>query len=300
MNKQIDLDIQNYNLHDILELFKIEKTNFDEADLKMAKQIVLKTHPDKCNLPSEYFIFFSKAYKTLFSIWEFRQKGNKTNQNTEYLTLDMNEEEQKKLLNNFFDSNKNLKKANQFNKWFNKEFEKNKIHLENEEKGYGDWLKTNDDNEEVKVTNMSMMAEEFERKKSKARALVLHKDIQEISYNNGYNLSVEAPSSFTSDMFSSLPYQDLHQAHTETIIPVTEEDFKLKQKFNTVNEFQSFRNNQDTKPLSEQQALNYLKNRTRSDEENAVKRAYDLARQTEEAQRRQQSFWSNIQLLQNK
>ena len=37
----VDLDINNYNLEDILNLFKIP-VNFDEQDLKRAKQVVLK------------------------------------------------------------------------------------------------------------------------------------------------------------------------------------------------------------------------------------------------------------------
>jgi len=71
----LDLDIDNYELEDILDLFKIYSTDFNEADLKKAKQMVLKTHPDKSNLQPEYFLFFSKAYKTLHSIWEFRRQS---------------------------------------------------------------------------------------------------------------------------------------------------------------------------------------------------------------------------------
>jgi len=39
----MDLNIENYDLDDILNLFKIPK-NFTEEDLKSAKKIVLKTH----------------------------------------------------------------------------------------------------------------------------------------------------------------------------------------------------------------------------------------------------------------
>jgi len=86
------------------------------------------------------------------------------------------------------------------------------------------------------------------------------------------------------------------------VIPVTEEDYENIQKFNNVNEFMAHRNAQthNMKPLSEQQAMDYLKNRDKKEDQNAVIRAYDLAKQTEESQRRQQGFWSNIQLLHNK
>lgn len=303
----LDLDIDNYNLEDILNLFKISNKNFNETDLKRAKQIVLKTHPDKSNLPSNIFIFYSKAYKTLYSIWEFRKCGSindNSEKNTDYSSISMNnsEEEKRELLNQFFDKNKTLNKSKNFNKWFNEEFDKIKMYNENDEKGYGDWLKTDEDMEkDLNNVTMANMAQEFDRKKSKARALIVHEGIKDFSSNtNASELSMQAPGSFNSDMFSNLPYQDLQQAHINSVIPVTEEDYENVQKFNNVNEFISYRNTQNTKPLSEQQALNYLKNRTSEEEEISVKRAYDLAKQTELAQQKQQKFWSNIQLLDNR
>ena len=68
MSTAKDLNIDNYDLNDILALFKIPY-DFDENDLKAAKKIVLKTHPDKSGLGSEYFLFYSKAYKVLFSVF---------------------------------------------------------------------------------------------------------------------------------------------------------------------------------------------------------------------------------------
>ena len=61
---KVDLNIDNYNLNDILELFKLDY-NFDSSDLKKAKRVVLMTHPDKSKLPKEYFLFYTKAYKML-------------------------------------------------------------------------------------------------------------------------------------------------------------------------------------------------------------------------------------------
>ena len=72
----LDLDINNYNLRDILKLFKIPE-DFDENDLKIAKQIVLKMHPDKSRLDSKYFLFYSQAYKVLYSIHIFKNNSVK-------------------------------------------------------------------------------------------------------------------------------------------------------------------------------------------------------------------------------
>ena len=58
--EHIDLDIDNYSLDDILNLFKLSHS-FTKDDLKQAKKQVLKTHPDKSNLDKKYFLFFTKA-----------------------------------------------------------------------------------------------------------------------------------------------------------------------------------------------------------------------------------------------
>ena len=68
-----DLNLYNYSLEDLLDLFKLDY-NFDENDLKMAKKIALKTHPDKSGLDKNVFLFFLKAYKMCVTIYEFRIK----------------------------------------------------------------------------------------------------------------------------------------------------------------------------------------------------------------------------------
>ena len=57
---ELDLDINNYGYLELLTLFGLGH-DYDEKDLKDAKKIVLKMHPDKSKLGPEYFLFFSKA-----------------------------------------------------------------------------------------------------------------------------------------------------------------------------------------------------------------------------------------------
>jgi hypothetical protein len=305
----VDLDINNYNLEDILNLFRIP-VNFDEQDLKRAKQVVLKTHPDKSGLDSKYFLFYSKAYKMLYSVWDFRKKGdvNKTNSNTDYDNVDkFNEEDKKKILDNLFKSDNTkikFKTNSDFNNWFNEQFEKNKIYNENEESGYGDWLKTDEGLDEINPNvSAATMKTEFDKKKSSVRALVVHKDVSELNSWNSINaseLSREGPGEFNSDLFSRLPFQDLQKAHTETVIPVTDEDYDNVPKFKNVNEYLTHRNKVDIKPLSEHQSQEYLNQQNDRESEKAVRRAYELAKQSEIAKQKSQSFWGNLQFLQNK
>jgi hypothetical protein len=299
----VDLDINNYNLQDILSLFKIP-VNFDEDDLKMAKQMVLKTHPDKSKLPSEYFMFYSKAYKMLYSVWDFRKRGDvdkKNPKNTEYSTN--TNEDKNILLDKFFESNEKFKNSSNFNKWFNEQFEKNKMYNESEDNGYGDWLKTDDGIDNIKNVSMATMKQEFDKKKEIARSLIIREDVQETWSNNSISaseLSNDIPGTYDSGLFSGLGFQDLYKAHTETVIPVTDEDYDKQQKFGSVNEYVSYRNKQDTKPLSEKHAQQYLNQKNAKEEEKAVRRAYELAKQTELAKQKNQEFWSGLQLLHNK
>ena len=53
----LDLNIENYNLRDLLNLFKVDH-DFDKDNLKKAKRMVLMMHPDKSKLDKKYFLFF--------------------------------------------------------------------------------------------------------------------------------------------------------------------------------------------------------------------------------------------------
>ena len=171
MNTEEDLNIDNYDLEELLGLFNLP-VNFNEQQLKSAKAIVLKLHPDKSKLDSKYFLFYSKAYK-FYAIWpNFRSKSETvpTETNTVYVTDTGSEEVEgrKALLNKMFSENQQLKNVGEFNKWFNSEFEKAKVDYEDESRGYGDWLKQT---EEQETSNgrmtMGQMKEEFARKKKR-------------------------------------------------------------------------------------------------------------------------------------
>ena len=83
----IDLDLDNYDLDDLLHLFRMPYP-FDVDDLRAAKKMVLKTHPDKSGLPKEYFLFFAKAFKLLHGL----HSSSHRSKNTEYLLDDSAEE----------------------------------------------------------------------------------------------------------------------------------------------------------------------------------------------------------------
>lgn len=297
MSSTKDLNIDNYDLNDILGLFKIPD-DFDENDLKAAKKIVLKTHPDKSGLGPEFFLFYSKAYKVLFSVWEFKNKStNKKGQDLD--KSDSFFDKQKKKTLDTFLSKEKLKDPKNFNKWFNMQFEKNKMDREDEANGYGDWLKSNEDIDEERNIHYSQIGEEIEKKKKNLQALIVHEGINELQfhYQGATSLTDTTPGNYSSDIFSNLKYEDLRKAHTETVIPVTNDDYNNVKKFRNVNEYNTFRNNQNVVPLSEIQAQEYLMNKNKLEEIEGSKRAFKLAKQMEENQKKQDSYWANMRTI---
>ena len=165
---KVDLNIDNYNLQDLLNLFKLDR-NFNEEDLKQAKKIVLKTHPDKSGLDPDYFRFYSSAYKSIYKIWQFKnkeEKGDKTN--TTY-TTDYDESEKNKMIDTYLSKEK-INNSKKFNKWFNEQFEQNKMNREDESGGYGDWLKSNEGVDDFQNISQAQLGEEIEKKKQQMRS----------------------------------------------------------------------------------------------------------------------------------
>ena len=299
----MDLNIENYDLDDILNLFKMPK-NFVEEDIKAAKKIVLKTHPDKSGLHPDYFRFYSQAYKKIYFIWKFKSKSVKDNNFKTYEEVKNDDpilgEDKKHHLKEFLSTNK-IETGKNFSKWFNEQFEKNKIQSEEETNGYGDWLKSNEDIDDEKQISYTQLGEEIEKKKQQVRSLVVHKGIDELysNFNGVSNLTGDTPECFSSDLFSSLQYEDLRKAHVESVIPVTMEDYNNVKKFKNLNEYNNYRNSQDNTPLSEIQANEYLSNKNKHEEIQTTNRAYKLAQQLEESNKNQSNFWGSLTKIKN-
>ena len=118
MDLDLDLNLANYDLPDLLTLFKLDY-DFDSEDLKRVKKMVLKTHPDKApDLPKDYFLFFSEAYKMLYAVYQFRYKSTETNITHAKPVYYVEKDEEHDLLL------QQLRAKPNFNKIFNDLFEK--------------------------------------------------------------------------------------------------------------------------------------------------------------------------------
>lgn len=290
MSDGIDLNLDNYELQDLLNLFKLDY-NFSLEDLKQAKKMVMKTHPDKSNLPKEYFLFFCSAFKVIVSIHKFRTSGN-AQQSTEYVP-DNEEDEAKELML------KKLANKPNFNKIFNELFEKHRVTDEDSAGGYGDWLKSDEDIDTSVVTKNNMHAA-FEAKKSKARGeLAIKANIVEMG-GDGYGQSElvgSVPESYGSALFSHLGYEDLRKAHVETVIPVTQEDMNARPAFANEQDLRRHRDTDRGKPMTKEESNQYLNERREREGKNDVLRAFRLAKQDEEMKRANDAWMSGFKRL---
>ena len=292
---ELDLNIDSYTLDDLYNLFNI--SYLDESSLKTAKQIVLKMHPDKSRLDSKYFLFFSKAYKRLFSIYEFQNKSEKKTERD--LKKDYFEDSNKTVLDTMFSTKKELKDPANFNNWFNEKFEKHRLEDDDTNKGYGDWLKSDEglyeNNDNVTQANMN---EAFEQQKKQIQALTVYNGINDTyaAFSGGGSLLGDQSSNFSGSS-AGLGFTDLRQAHIETIIPITQDDYEKMPKYKNVNEYKTNRDRVDITPISKTDAERILhQNKSNLDQESAAL-AYKYAKEAEKAKAKQRSFWGDIKQL---
>ena len=288
----IDLNIENYNLEDILNLFKLD-INFNNNDLKNVKKFVLKTHPDKSGLDKEIFLFYCKAFRIVKNINDFRNKEEKCvyskytkNDYVNDLDNETNQEIVDKVMKN---------KKSSFNKWFNKLFEDLKLN-EDQDNGYGDWLKSDNDLDNEKINNLNSMHEKIENKKKTMSQLVRKTNYNMIEFSSNQSF-LDGNVSYNSDVFSNLAYQDLKNAHTETLIPVCNDDYNNHIKFNNVNSYKQYRDNQNLQSLSKEESENLLNKEHANNEDIATNIAYKLLKEEEKNREKNKKWWSNLKLL---
>jgi hypothetical protein len=331
----VDLNVDNYSLEEILQLFKLPY-HFNASHLKQAKKIVLKTHPDKSNLPSTYFLFYSKAFKLLHNIHEFRCKAESStspmdaNQAKDVVDYDRissmetdSDESKQKSLHTFLKQQFNmdlhslhsadstnqsqLQKRSEFNEWFNKTFEEQKVQTKDD--GYGDWFSSSENNELFEGLSIHDTQELESRRKQmihQTQSLQKYEGVQELaSTPNLHSMSsslgtLDGCDDYSSDSCGALCYQDLRQAHSKPLLDVCESDImREKIQFNNVQEYKSYRHQQNLVPLNEIIANKMLETQYEKESELAVKRAFELAQQNEASMKKQKQFWNSLQLIAN-
>jgi hypothetical protein len=115
---------------------------------------------------------------------------------------------------------------------------------------------------------------------------------------------MEYNSNFTSgSLFSGggggMGYTDLRQAYAESVIPVTEEDYKKVPKFKNIDDYRKARDTTDTKPLDKEESMRKLYQQNKKKDEESAALAFYYAKQAEQAKKNEDTFWSGLKQLTN-
>lgn len=279
----IDLNVDNYSYKDLLNLFRLTY-NFSGYELKQAKKIVLMTHPDKCGYDKEVFLFFSKAYKLLCSVYSITHKKQTTLQ--DYVDNNDNNDNNDKNENNMKEFYKKFAESKDFNRKFNELFEK--IKLRDEDDGYDDWLKNEHIEESTTITNIDSMNLEIEKRKEQLKSIIKREDLTDVGRGESNILSTTLdntrPTYYGSNVFDKLKYDDVKRAYTESVVPVTKEEYTQKKKFNSIDSYKRYRetslNREDNEYLNK---VNYIKLKEQEKLSDEM-RAYNMVRQDEQTQ----------------
>tara|TARA_A100001015_G_scaffold46982_1_gene51839 strand:- start:4094 stop:4939 length:846 start_codon:yes stop_codon:yes gene_type:complete len=278
----LDLNINHYELSDILKLFNISH-NFNATDLKHCKKQVLMTHPDKSNLSKDYFLFFSKAYKILYTIYEFKNKN--TNCPTSYRDiLNTDDDKSKQTIINEYTKNKN------FHKYFNEAFENTRLENDFDKGGYSNWLKTEN------IIQLDKTSSRNDAILKHKLSIIRQETVKELNTNTNTNIIGSKPEFYSAPIFSKLSYDDVMKAYSETLIPVDERN--INRKYNTFEELKCARNNQKLDIPTMQQSYSILEKKNNSEQELATIHAYKLVKQQQEASKKLEEFNKQFHILQ--
>lgn len=267
----MDLNLENYNYKELLNLFELPSP-YTREDWKRAATIVKRMHPDKSGLPGVFFDFFRKAHALLGSVLQTR--GVRT---------DVDD-----LLGSAERSKIAAMSPSDFSEWFNQVFEEV---CKQEDIGYGDWL--SGDEGLVAVDSTSDVHSYFKEKRAKGTERA---QLATIDLGGGYDTMGAEPTGYAAPLFSSLQYDDLRAVHTQTFIPVDNDDFVRASTVETVEQRAQARGG-SIRMMSEREARESLQASRATDTGSSLNRHYRLAMELQRSKDAQEKIKGKLLAL---
>lgn len=234
-----NLNIQMYSFREILDLFQLT-TPISLDELKRAKMMVLKMHPDKSRLPSDYFLFYKKAFDIVIHYYNENTKTTVEVPTTKQTYIPESLPDRKNVQN----IEKTMKDMGQekFQNKFNELFEKMVDTKPNPEKHA--WFQKNDPLFEFDdPSSASGLSAAIDQIKKTTSSIVKYNGVSQMnsggpSYGNLYD--PEDENEYVScDPFGKLKYDDLRKVHKDqTVFAVSERDFDKVQKYSSMDHLQ--------------------------------------------------------------
>lgn len=287
---QHNLDIQTYNLDELLNLFDLDY-DFDVEQLKRAKKKVLFLHPDKSKLPSDYFLFYKKAFDIVYAFFveKTKQERNVPKEKTVYDPN--NDDGVRNEISGVMKSMKNKEFQNKFNELF----EQNMVPTQDTTKN--EWFKNTDPiyNQEVKGSVNDAIHQ------VKNQGLVKYNGVQNVSTYSGNQLYEQDNDVYaSSDIFSKLKFDDLRRVHKdETVFAVSEHDIHNMKTYASVEQLNRDRGQQNLTPMEENEARKTINNHQRQQDEYMMKKQYEATQKSMIYEEKNKEVLSNFLRLRN-
>ena len=230
---QHNLVLDNYSVQELCALFDLSWP-LTSAGLQEAKRKVLRTHPDKSRLPSEYFLFYRDAYTKLVDLYAVDNKTQQPVVSREYDAFQATPERP----DTTFDHADDPSFARKFNQLFEEHMakpkqDKNRWFREDEPTT---WSSTKD--MVVNANNINAVFDRMRLTTTPTNALTVHQEPSDTKYQSGASFYEEEEEGegegaeeaegregkqgqyVASNLFSKLPFDDLRRVHKDaTIFP---------------------------------------------------------------------------------
>ena len=243
------LSIEEYTQEDIFLLFDLPCSAMREIrkeHIKLAKQKVVQSHPDKSRLHPDYFRFYKKAFERLVEIYE---NQTKTEQRVPTVSCKDDEMQYHPLDSTVSSVGNASLSSKEFQSVFNRLFDENMAervdHTKNE------WFRSEDPAyaNMTSVKNTANINAEMERIKAqeKQRSLAVYRGVMPLGSSGGTNnylgeTEEERGEYISSDPFSKLKYDDLRKVHKDqTVFMVSEKDLDNVPKYGSVDAYKTER-----------------------------------------------------------
>ena len=235
--KSHNLNIQMYSFRELLELFQLTST-ISIDDLQRAKKMVLKMHPDKSRLPSEYFLFYKKAFDIIVQYYQETAKTTTHVPTTKQTYSPINEPLDKTTARTV---NKVIHEMGpkQFHEKFNELFDSI---AEKPNQDTNEWFKKNDPLYEFDtVSSASGLGQAMESVRQKSAALTKYTGVETMtSHGPAYGNLYDNEETYVScDPFGKLKYDDLRKVHKDqTVLAVSERDIDKVRTYSSMDHLQ--------------------------------------------------------------
>lgn len=279
-----NLDIHEYSLDDLFNLFEIPyTTEIRKEHIRIAKQKVIMSHPDKSRLPPEYFIFYKKAFEMIVHYYESQNRTDQvvptvSSKETELIYDPIHSSHN--INTNISASSASTSKV--FNKKFNELFEANEM-MDKPDTNKNEWFRQEENPfAQYSVNNTSQINQTLEKIKQqdKERAMALYRGVTPLNTCGSYGNKLygddeeESDGYICSDPFSKLKYDDLRKVHKDqTVFSITEKDISKVKKYDNVDQYQRSRESSYI-PLEKTEAERILQHREKEMQEKIMHKQY--------------------------